>query len=394
MAVSVFDLFKIGIGPSSSHTVGPMKAACSFARRLEREGLLGATRRIRVSLFGSLAHTGRGHGTDKAVMLGLQGELPDRVDPDVIEPSIATIRESGRLSLLGSQPIEFREKTDLLFRKREKLPHHPNGMRFEALDGHGEILERREYYSVGGGFVINQDKASEDLIVADSTPIPYPFDTADELLALCERHRLRIVEIMLGNESSWRPGAEIRRRLLAIRLAMRQCMERGYAQQGVLPGGLRVSRRAPSLYRELSRDRHGSDGLSTLDWVNLYALAVNEENAAGGKVVTSPTNGAAGVAPAQSVVPNFMCQTGDPNGRQCVDRRAAAADSPGARTGDGSGGESIYGPTFPVRRQPSCCRRRRRACRRRLLPAGYGAPFRGPVPHRQKRGASRHLCRR
>ena len=212
MAVSIFDLFKIGIGPSSSHTVGPMRAARRFVLRLQRTGRFESTSRITVTLYGSLALTGRGHGTDKAVMLGLQGELPDRVDPDVIEPSIATIRESGRLSLLGSQPIEFREKTDLLFRKREKLPHHPNGMRFEALDGHGEILERREYYSVGGGFVINQDKASEDLIVADSTPIPYPFDTADELLALCERHRLRIAEIMLGNESSWRPGAEIRRR--------------------------------------------------------------------------------------------------------------------------------------------------------------------------------------
>jgi L-serine dehydratase len=298
MAVSVFDLFKIGIGPSSSHTVGPMKAACSFGRRLEREGLLDATRRIRVSLFGSLAHTGRGHGTDKAVMLGLQGELPDRIDPDAIEPFLGTIRETGRLSLLGSHPIEFREKTDLLFRKREKLPHHPNGMRFEALDDREEILERREYYSVGGGFVINQDKASEDLIVADSTPIPYPFDTADELLALCERHGLRIAEIMLGNESSWRPAAEIRSRLLRIRLAMRQCMERGFRQQGVLPGGLQVSRRAPSLHLELSRDRTGSDGLSTLDWVNLYALAVNEENAAGGRVVTAPTNGAAGVIPA------------------------------------------------------------------------------------------------
>jgi L-serine dehydratase len=298
MAVSVFDLFKIGIGPSSSHTVGPMKAACSFARRLEREGLLNRTRRIRVSLFGSLAHTGRGHGTDKAVMLGLQGELPDRIDPDVIEPTLATIRETGKLNLLCRHTIEFREKTDLIFRKREKLPHHPNGMRFEALDDGEEVLERREYYSVGGGFVINQDKASEDLIVVDSTPIPYPFDTADELLALCDRHGLRIAEIMLGNEASWRPADEIRSRLLTIRLAMQQCMERGYRQQGVLPGGLKVSRRAPSLYRELNSDPAGSDALSTLDWVNLFALAVNEENAAGGRVVTAPTNGAAGVIPA------------------------------------------------------------------------------------------------
>ena len=298
MAVSVFDLFKIGIGPSSSHTVGPMKAACSFARRLERQGLLEKTGRVRVSLYGSLAHTGRGHGTDKAVMLGLQGELPDRIDPDHIDPALAAIRESSRLSLLGRQAIGFQEKADLLFRKRERLPHHPNGMRFEALGDRGEVLEQREYYSVGGGFVISQDKASEDLIVTDATELPHPFGTGDQLLAFCERHGLRIAEIMLTNESCWRPAAETRRRLLNIRLAMRQCMERGFRQQGVLPGGLRVNRRAPLLHSELSRQRAGADPLSTLDWVNLYALAVNEENAAGGRVVTAPTNGAAGVIPA------------------------------------------------------------------------------------------------
>ncbi len=298
MAVSVFDLFKIGIGPSSSHTVGPMKAACGFAKRLEREGLLHATRRVRVSLFGSLAHTGRGHGTDKAVMLGLQGELPDRVDPDTIDPALAAIRDAGTLRLLGTHPIPFQEKSDLLFRKREKLPHHPNGMRFEALDGRDEVLERREYYSVGGCFVINQDKASEDVIIADSTALPYPFDTGDQLLARCERDGLRIAQVMHANESCWRPATEIRSRLLAIRAAMRQCMERGYRQEGVLPGGLQVSRRAPLLHQELSRQQAGTDPLSTLDWVNLYALAVNEENAAGGRVVTAPTNGAAGVIPA------------------------------------------------------------------------------------------------
>ena len=298
MAVSVFDLFKIGIGPSSSHTVGPMKAACGFARRLERQGQLEETGRVRVSLFGSLAHTGRGHGTDKAVMLGLGGELPDRVDPDHIDPALETIRNTGRLSLLGRHPIEFSERSDLLFRKREKLPHHPNGMRFEALDSRGELLESREYYSVGGGFVINQDRASEDVIVADATELPYPFDSGDGLLALCERHGLRIAEIMLANESCWRSDEEIRTRLRAIRAAMRGCMERGFRQDGVLPGGLRVNRRAPALYRELSRTASTADPLAALDWVNLYALAVNEENAAGGRVVTAPTNGAAGLIPA------------------------------------------------------------------------------------------------
>jgi L-serine dehydratase len=298
MAVSVFDLFKIGIGPSSSHTVGPMKAACSFVRRLERGGLLDRTAGIRVSLYGSLAHTGRGHGTDKAVMLGLQGELPDRIDPDRIGPMLELIRGREEIRLLGRHPMRFDEKSDLLFRKREKLPHHPNGMRFEALDADGGLLERREYYSVGGGFVINQDKASEDRIVADATELPYPFANGDELLALCARHELRIGQLMLANESCWRPAADVRSGLLVIRRAMRDCMERGYRHEGFLPGGLRVVRRAPLLHRELSGQAADPDPLTALDWVNLYALAVNEENAAGGRVVTAPTNGAAGVIPA------------------------------------------------------------------------------------------------
>ena len=298
MAVSVFDLFKIGIGPSSSHTVGPMKAAGGFVRRLERNGLLESTRRLQVSLYGSLAHTGRGHGTDKAVLLGLHGEWPDQIDPDRIEPLLEKIRSEQSVQLLARHPIAFNEQTDLLFRKREKLPHHPNGMRFEALDAQGGVLERREYYSVGGGFVINQDKASEDRIVADTTPLPHPFASGDELLARCRQHGLRIADLMLANEACWRPPAEIRSGLNRIRAAMRACMLRGYRQQGELPGGLRVTRRAPQLYRELSGQAASPDPLAVLDWVNLYALAVNEENAAGGQVVTAPTNGAAGVIPA------------------------------------------------------------------------------------------------
>ena len=275
-----------------------MKAACGFVSRLERNGLLSATERVQVSLYGSLAHTGRGHGTDKAVMLGLQGELPDAIDPDRIDPMLEAIRDAGSINLLGRHAIAFDEKRDLLFRKREKLPHHPNGMRFEAFDAAGALLERREYYSVGGGFVINQDKASEDRIVADTTPQPYPFANGDELLALCREHGLRIAGIMLANESCWRPESEIRAGLLRIRKAMRSCMERGFRQRGELPGGLRVARRAPELHRQLGSQQTSTDPLAVLDWVNLYALAVNEENAAGGRVVTAPTNGAAGVIPA------------------------------------------------------------------------------------------------
>jgi L-serine dehydratase len=298
MAVSIFDLFKIGIGPSSSHTVGPMKAACTFAQRLEQYGWLQKTRRVRVSLYGSLAHTGRGHGTDKAVMLGLQGEAPEMVDPDRIDTMLDRIRSQLEISLLGQHTIPFQEKKDLLFRKRELLPHHPNGMRFEAIDDSGEVLESREYYSVGGGFVINQDEAAADRIVADKTKLPYSFHSADELLDLCQRKQMSIAGIMLANECTWRTEDQIYAGLLQIRDAMKACMVRGFRQEGILPGGLGVTRRAPSLYRELNRQTAGEDPLATLDWVNLYALAVNEENAAGGRVVTAPTNGAAGIIPA------------------------------------------------------------------------------------------------
>ena len=298
MAVSIFELFKIGIGPSSSHTVGPMKAACTFARRLERLGLLEKTSRLRTTLYGSLAHTGRGHGTHKAVMLGLQGALPDRIDPDRIDAALEMIRSNSELLLIGSHAIRFREKEDLLFNKREVLPHHPNGMQFEALDKAGSVLESRDYYSVGGGFVVNQDKAAQDRIVIDKTVLPYPFSTADELLAQCEQHELRISDLMMANEQTWRNQDEIYQGLKEIWNAMSGCMERGYHQRGVLPGGLKVERRAPQLYRQLSEQTGSEDPLATLDWVNLFALSVNEENAAGGRVVTAPTNGAAGIVPA------------------------------------------------------------------------------------------------
>ncbi len=298
MAVSVFDLFKIGIGPSSSHTVGPMKAACTFVRRLEQMDCLADCARIQATLFGSLAHTGRGHGTDKAIMLGLQGEMPDLVDPDAIETLLATIRERQEIALPNGPVISFNPDQDLKFNKRQLLPHHPNGMRFEAFTADGSSSMQREYYSVGGGFVVNQDRAAEDRIVADETPLPFAFSSGDQLLELCESKNLSIARLMLENEKTWREASEVHAGLLHIWAAMRACIERGYTQEGDLPGGLRVKRRAPALYRELQTQAPSGDVLSALDWVNLFALSVNEENAAGGRVVTAPTNGAAGIIPA------------------------------------------------------------------------------------------------
>ena len=300
MAVSVFEIFKIGIGPSSSHTVGPMRAAHTFVERLQAKGLLESCTRIQATLFGSLAFTGRGHGTDKAVMLGLSGELPDVIDPDMIDNILANIESSREISLAKLKPIRFNQKKDVLFNKRKPLPFHSNGMRFAAFDADGEILLERDYYSVGGGFVVNHDEAASDRIVKDETPLPYPFSSGDELLALCELHDLRIADIMLANEKAWRSEADIKAGLLEIWAAMEACIKRGYNSPGSLPGGLNVPRRAPSLYAELKRDKGSAsvDPLNVIDWVNLYALAVNEENAAGGRVVTAPTNGAAGIIPA------------------------------------------------------------------------------------------------
>ena len=300
MAVSFFDLFKIGIGPSSSHTVGPMLAARTFAGRLEEQQVLPLVARIEANLFGSLAHTGRGHGTDKAIILGLQGEYPDQVDPDQVPAILDRVASDQQLDLLGQRQISFNHKQDLLFNKRESLPYHPNGMRFIAWDENQRELHRREYYSVGGGFVVNQDQAAADRIVPDTTAMPYPFASGAELLKLCADKQLRIADIMLANEQVWHNEDEIRQQVLTIWQAMGDCIQRGCAHPGVLPGGLKVRRRAPRLYEELRSGPEAAlkDQLTILDWVNLYALAVNEENAGGGRVVTAPTNGAAGVIPA------------------------------------------------------------------------------------------------
>ncbi|MCQ2032002.1 L-serine ammonia-lyase [Stutzerimonas zhaodongensis] len=299
MSLSVFDLFKIGIGPSSSHTVGPMRAALRFAEGLRRDELIDSVERLKVELYGSLGATGKGHGSDKAVLLGLEGELPEDVDTAGIPQRLAAIRESGQLRLLGSKPVRFDVDADLQF-IRKPLAFHPNGLIIRALDAAGLQLRSREYYSIGGGFVVDGDAASNDRIVEDRTPLPYPFHSGAELLALCDEHELSISQIMMANESAWRPEAETRTGLLNIWQVMQDCVTAGCQTEGVMPGGLKVKRRAAGLYRQLSEHPEANlrDALTVLDWVDLYALAVNEENAAGGRVVTAPTNGAAGIIPA------------------------------------------------------------------------------------------------
>ena len=317
MAVSAFDIFKIGIGPSSSHTVGPMRAAARFAERwLEEKGVLDRVAQVRAELYGSLAMTGRGHGTDKAVILGFEGEHPDTVDPDQIPEILKRVRATQRIRVLGRHEIDFDEKRDLVFNKRQKLPFHTNGMRFTAYDADGHELATRDYYSVGGGFVVNHDEAAEDRIVADTTEQPYPFHSGDKLLAMCEQHGMTIAQLMMENEKVWRTEADIRAGLLTIWKAMQGCVERGLRSPGTLPGGLKVTRRAPGMAAELRNQPEASlkDPLTILDWVNLYALAVNEENAAGGRVVTAPTNGAAGIVPAVLHYFHRFCPKSDENG--------------------------------------------------------------------------------
>lgn len=299
MSLSVFDLFKIGIGPSSSHTVGPMRAAARFAEGLRRDGLLASTASVKAELYGSLGATGKGHGSDKAVLLGLEGEHPDSVDTETIPTRLQAIRDSGNLRLLGEHPIAFVEKQHLAM-IRKPLAYHPNGMIFRAFDAAGLQIRSREYYSVGGGFVVDEDAAGHDRIVEDRTVLTYPFTTAKQLLGHCVAQQLSISQVMLANESAWRPEAETRAGLLRIWQVMQDCVAAGCRHEGILPGGLKVKRRAPALYRQLSQHPEAGlrDALSVLDWVNLYALAVNEENAYGGRVVTAPTNGAAGIVPA------------------------------------------------------------------------------------------------
>ncbi|HWC80132.1 MAG TPA: L-serine ammonia-lyase [Pseudonocardiaceae bacterium] len=298
MTISVFDLFKIGIGPSSSHTVGPMKAARQFTLGLHEAGLLADTVAVKAELFGSLGATGHGHGSDRAVLLGLTGEDPATVDTDSVPERVAVIRRERRLKLLGDKEIEFDPDRDLTLHRRRSLPAHPNGMIFTATGAAGNVLRARTYYSVGGGFVVDESAAGADRIVVDETPVAHPFASGADLLARCRETGLPVSGVMLANELSWRTDADIHAELDRIWTAMQDCVRNGCEHDGELPGGLKVRRRAAELHRRLAGEHYATDPLRVLDWVSLFALAVNEENASGGRVVTAPTNGAAGIVPA------------------------------------------------------------------------------------------------
>ncbi|WP_314218952.1 L-serine ammonia-lyase [Streptomyces zaehneri] len=296
MAISVFDLFSIGIGPSSSHTVGPMRAARMFARRLRGEGLLDSVASVRCELYGSLGATGHGHGTPKAVLLGLEGSSPRTVDVEGADDRVEQIKVSGRLRLLDSHEIPFSYDDHLVLHRRKALPYHANGMTIWAHDAQGAELLAKTYYSVGGGFVVDEDAVGADRIKLDDTVLKYPFRTGDELLRLAKETGLSISSLMLENERAWRTEDEIRDGLLEIWRVMQACVSRGMSREGILPGGLRVRRRAAMTARQLRAE--GDPLALSMEWITLYAMAVNEENAAGGRVVTAPTNGAAGIIPA------------------------------------------------------------------------------------------------
>ncbi len=309
--LSAFDIFKIGIGPSSSHTVGPMRAALLFARSLEQRGLLERVARLRVDLFGSLGATGHGHATDQGVILGLFGDAPDTVRPETVQPRLEALRRGGTLMLLGTTPIAFDRVRDIVFRGEESLPEHPNAMRFTAFATDDAVLAEGRYFSVGGGFVVEGGQA---VAQTAAVAVPHPFATGDELMAQCQANGLSVAALVLRNECAWRPEAEVRAGLLRIWGVMQQCVQRGFGIDNplaaqALPGPLRMRRRAGELHRELLAQAGAADPLAAMDWVNAFAMAVNEENAAGGRVVTAPTNGAAGVVPAvmhyyQRFVPN------------------------------------------------------------------------------------------
>ncbi|TWU15428.1 L-serine ammonia-lyase [Allorhodopirellula heiligendammensis] len=304
---SVFDLFKIGIGPSSSHSVGPMRAAEMFLHELSERHLIASVQRVRVDLYGSLALTGLGHATDIAVLMGLQGEVPDQIDPELTAEKIQSIRQDKKLQLAGNQQIVFDENTDLVFNRRTTLDTHSNGMRFQAFETCDAVSPVYEatYFSIGGGFVIPAQITDDETTgirspASPEVPVPYPFSSARELLELTQQHGISISDLALANERALRSDEEIREGLDRIWKTMRDCVERGCRVEGILPGGLKIRRRAPGLFRKLSEqsDSEMRDPMTVLDWVDLYALAVNEENAAGGRVVTAPTNGAAGIVPA------------------------------------------------------------------------------------------------
>jgi L-serine dehydratase len=300
MELSVFDIFKIGIGPSSSHTVGPMRAANFLLQKLEKNGFFTVASRISCELYGSLASTGRGHSTDRAVIWGLLGEDPTTIDPDAQESLFDNVSNSGELLLGGERLITFVPDRDIIFKPEELLPYHPNGMLFRVYDGDGQEVYTKQFYSIGGGFIVGQKTAEADQLIKDPVKVTHSFSSAAELMEIARSTKKSIAEIVYENEQAWRTPEEIDAGLEVIRLTMNNCIERGFVQRGELPGCLRLKRRAPGLHDTLTRQDEGAygDPLSAMDWIVLYALAVNEENAAGGRVVTAPTNGAAGIVPA------------------------------------------------------------------------------------------------
>lgn len=301
MSISVFNLFSIGIGPSSSHTVGPMKAAKAFVIRLQEQSLLLKVKRIKIELFGSLAFTGKGHGTNDAILLGIEGHSPEAVNPDIIKPRAQEIIADKQIELLNLHSVPFDYIQDFIFDFKDLLPFHTNGMRFSVYDAENKLLDSRIYYSIGGGFILDQEQADHPH-GKDTSDFPYSFENAATLLTLCEKNNLTISELMMANEMSLRSETEIKEGLLRIAKIMRECIDKGSHSPGILPGGLNVKRRAPGLYEKLqakAKDKPISyEHMDSMEWLNLYAIAVNEENAAGGRVVTAPTNGAAGIIPA------------------------------------------------------------------------------------------------
>ncbi|RKT79632.1 L-serine ammonia-lyase [Terracoccus luteus] len=299
MALSTLDMFTVGVGPSSSHTVGPMRAALRFVTTLQDTGEMARVDRVQAELYGSLGATGRGHGSDRAVVLGLQGNRPETVDTDRAQADADEALVGGKLRLAGGPTVVFEPKVDLVLHRRQSLPAHPNGMTLRAFDEAGGLLEQRTYFSVGGGFVVDEDAVGADRVVLDETPLPHPFTTGDQLLATCRETGMSISDVMLANELTWRTEEQVRAELLHIWAVMKQCVQAGCTRtELLLPGNLRVPRRAPRLLAALEATDDGTDPMRAMDWVGLYALAVNEENASGGRIVTAPTNGAAGIVPA------------------------------------------------------------------------------------------------
>lgn len=297
MSISVFDLFSVGVGPSSSHTVGPMRAAKRFAQSLRSQ--LADVAKVQVVLYGSLAFTGKGHGTDKAILAGLEGFDPETVDPDHIKLRRDAIVKDSQLLLLGEKTLAFQFSLDCVFNYEQELPYHPNGMRFSAYDANGVRLSQEDYYSIGGGFIADEQQAKADSVDTHSTTLPMPFSNAEALLKQCWQHRMSIADVMRENERAWRSDDAINQGLLHIANAMFECIDAGCARSGILEGGLNVRRRAKALKEKLLKQgKPGPGHAQSMNWMNLYAMAVNEENAAGGRVVTAPTNGAAGIIPA------------------------------------------------------------------------------------------------